>query len=373
MIIGNAELRPVGEFEVVSGKLQVSDPYYAIRDSHGDNLTLDAIIGTWQAHHAFAPDSDQILGLVAHHCEHPVRPDDRRWSPSDNFMSVDSGLAGVFDLQHFGDDAVAKAKDLDSWFELCGDRSLGTIPFGAFSTTAIGDGAYGFETITDGNEVVAVAIVYVQSGLTPDLHPELEMSDSLSKMMLGSLGRWWRIPTTIRNSMLEALGETVDSNGPLQRSQEGMHIHECYLEMHEIELYKDSHKWWAGLAVDGRYVTAYGRVPGYGRERAPTISKGKDLRGTFDYYLDKKFKKGYRPSQNALEEYTISTEIFTEHLEGRFEDRDRILEEYGMTVDLFLEEIQKLIEIKANYSSPQEIAWYKGENPGFKPLPWADN
>lgn len=86
---------------------------------------------------------------------------------------VDSGQAGIFDINHYRipdvedhDDQV----DTDSdWYLACCDitesgEEAGVLTGGVVSRTGIGDGAYGvYKAVNEQDQVVGVKIVFIKS------------------------------------------------------------------------------------------------------------------------------------------------------------------------------------------------------------------
>lgn len=80
-----------------------------------------------------------------------------------------------------------------------------------------------------------------------------------------------------------------------------MTIKEFYLEFHDQAA--NSHKWYAGLGVSDRYVTAHGRVDGFGRAGSISISNvSRSAMGwkKLESVEKRKLKSGYRVAGNPL-------------------------------------------------------------------------
>jgi len=176
-------------FEVVSGEVMISDPCYSVPTwCQG---TVKARNGIW------SPDAQivsidgwgtRVVELVACHEDYfeidqahfmdegpaPV------WKLLSINVGVDSGQCGIFDLSHYRDDAAAKdayrltktsigqGRDGkgEDWYGLCCDRTLsfykwGTIPYGVVSSSGVGDGSYDAYAVMDGDEAIAIKIVYI--------------------------------------------------------------------------------------------------------------------------------------------------------------------------------------------------------------------
>lgn len=167
--------RSFGQFEVVSGKLQIGDP---CRQRYGAAALLEAVNGTWMT---FARKFDHpewgslVCMLLAYNPEAALDAQGRNWEECDK-VTVDSGGAGVFDSAHYRDDSVAvgverismyAANPDDPWYSLCCDRwlsneGMGTIPFGVVAAAGFGDGRYPALVVRDDTgRAIAVRIVFI--------------------------------------------------------------------------------------------------------------------------------------------------------------------------------------------------------------------
>ena len=113
------------------------------------------------------------------------------------------------------------------------------------------------------------------------------------------------VPTTIPTS--PSLSSTAPSST----------VKEYYLEYHDP--YVNSHKWYAGLGVNDKYVTAHGRVTGYNRAQSISISNpvSETLPNTWAKMSKteaKKLKKGYTPAGNPVN--TIPPQFRTKMLKA---------------------------------------------------------
>ena len=80
-----------------------------------------------------------------------------------------------------------------------------------------------------------------------------------------------------------------------------MNIKEFYLEFHDQAA--NSHKWYAGLGVGDKYVTAHGRIDGFGRAGSLSIANvSHSAMGwkKLESVEKRKLKSGYRVSGNPL-------------------------------------------------------------------------
>lgn len=165
-------LELIGEFDVVSGEVVVSDPCYSLGTwCAGD---LKAVNGRWAASVERQQDrgmGERIGCLVVRHVD---CPEGELWIPVSITVGVDSGQAGVFDATHYKDDTLEEAQSLtepllpdEPWYSLCCNRTLsekeaGVIPFGAVSSSGYGDGVYNASAIFDAEgRALAVRIIFI--------------------------------------------------------------------------------------------------------------------------------------------------------------------------------------------------------------------
>lgn len=189
-------METIGKFEILSGKVRVSDPCYDLETWCAS--TIEHVKkGEWLA---FAGMEDgRISVLEARHISCGTE-DFKKLVGKE--AGVDSGQAGIFDLQHFKDDSVVP-KDLklepygnegkpgDRWYDLCCSKTIGedtpyhyegdkvvfdkvkrtaedragVIPFGCVSSSGYGDGSYPVSVSIDDGEVVGIRITYIDKDI----------------------------------------------------------------------------------------------------------------------------------------------------------------------------------------------------------------
>ncbi len=168
----------IGSFEVVSGKLMVSDPCY----KRGTRLhgTIDNVKnGKWRATIVSEPGSRYIASLLVEHTSIAGEVYSM-WSTQTDFnVGVDSGQAGFFDDAHYKNDsdvseyqwvnADRKICEDDPWYSMCCDatcyheNNARVIPFGAVSMSGYGDGLYHCHYYkNEQGEVVAAEITFIR-------------------------------------------------------------------------------------------------------------------------------------------------------------------------------------------------------------------
>ncbi len=188
---GPVERVELGEFEVISGSIDVSDPCY--EKSHRCRHVIDnARRGRWRAWSVFL--GDELFQLEVSHESDESGADDI-FVLASNVIGVDSGMAGFFDSAHFRDDGVAPRHRTFPGFDPCYDgspgdrwynhcwwtvaakeraepwrRGAGVTPYGAVSATAFGDGTYEVHVRhVDGLTVAAVlTFFYDEAGVDSD-------------------------------------------------------------------------------------------------------------------------------------------------------------------------------------------------------------
>ena len=178
-------MKKIGQFEVKSGKIKVSDPCYDKADGFLGATIPNAKKGTWNA---FVVNVDKgswgnrVGHLIACQGDNQIDKNDSRWEKNPGEIAVDSGQAGIYDEKWFKDDSVVVGlKRLSEeiicedkpWYSFNCDRTIGrhggVIPYGAVSSSGFGDGGYDCYTITIKGKVVAVMIDY---GLDDDCNED---------------------------------------------------------------------------------------------------------------------------------------------------------------------------------------------------------
>jgi len=170
------EIISLGEFEVVSDALNITDPCYDL-DVWCCGRLENPKKGRWAARVHKADMNSwgaRCCALEAHATDsRPVGA----WKRANFEVGVDSGQAGIFDLEHYQNEADARDYKWQSksspltgrsgWYDMCADKTLsrlgaGVIPFGCVSSSGFGDGGYNCEYRTDDNDqVVSVRIVFI--------------------------------------------------------------------------------------------------------------------------------------------------------------------------------------------------------------------
>ena len=167
----------LGSFEVVSGKLAISDPCYDVDVWCRGDLE-NCKLGSWLAsalEKHMGAWGHRICKLIAVHEDYQ----DQELGISEHApfeVGVDSGQAGIFDAAHYQDASVVpkvghkhlfEGAEADPWYDYCCDitlssQSAGILPFGCVSSSGFGDGGYDcyFWRNSEG-QIVRVEIEYI--------------------------------------------------------------------------------------------------------------------------------------------------------------------------------------------------------------------
>ena len=180
-VYSDLEETHIGNFEVESGKLRISDPCYDkdLDPTHATLLT-EVANGSWKAEVIYSNEGTwgtRCAGLICQLKTIPtVTHNDTGWEYRTD-ISVDSGQAGIYDEKYYKHNGVVIGLhrvhseticDDDPWYSFNCDRTLskksaGVIPYGAVSSSGYGDGRYGVFVMRDeiDHEVVAVLIDFL--------------------------------------------------------------------------------------------------------------------------------------------------------------------------------------------------------------------
>jgi len=166
-------------FEIVSGKMIVTDPCYEPEGSYV--LFLDVKKGMWTAR---TSEEEGRISEIECQC---IGQYGGVWDLRSEDIGVDSGQAGFFDLQFYNKDehiiGLEKSYIYDGsplvdvngtwhsdthWYNFCCDRTLGpdgwgVVPYGAVGSSGWGDGCYKCYTKANSDkEIIAVKIVFIE-------------------------------------------------------------------------------------------------------------------------------------------------------------------------------------------------------------------
>lgn len=149
----------LGNFEIESGKVRVSDPCYDI-DTWCATTLENVKKGKWLAQAEMIDEGLWGKRVSILRCFHESLTNGMINEIEREIISekigVDSGQAGIFDIEHFkkDSDTVGFKKQYkeesirkdEPWYSMCCDvtlsRNAGVVPFGVVSSSGFGDGSY---------------------------------------------------------------------------------------------------------------------------------------------------------------------------------------------------------------------------------------
>ncbi|MEC0093198.1 DUF4241 domain-containing protein [Paenibacillus macquariensis] len=166
----------LGNFELTSGQIVVSDPCYELnRDTIIMGVLDNVLNGTWVAQVGKTEVRDwgeACSKLTAFHSSVAEQVEHLEWVKCSFIVGVDSGQAGIFDINKYripDSDVQETDTDTDSdWYLSCCDitesgHEAGVLDGGVVSHTGMGDGTYGAYTATNNdNQVIAVKIIFIK-------------------------------------------------------------------------------------------------------------------------------------------------------------------------------------------------------------------
>lgn len=169
--------KSLGQFEVTSGKLVVSDPCYDLDENTIIMGVLDNVQnGAWSASVSKTEVQDwgeTCAKLIACHSSIADKLETLEWVKGNFIVGVDSGQAGIFDVSKYripdADADHTEPNDTDSeWYYACCDMTAsneeaGVLDGGVVSRTGFGDGAYAVYYAVNGqNQVIGVKIIFIK-------------------------------------------------------------------------------------------------------------------------------------------------------------------------------------------------------------------
>jgi len=164
----------LGNFELTSGQLVISDPCYELnRDTIIMGVLDNVLNGTWvgQVGKTEVRDWGEACSkLTAFHSSVAEQVEYLEWVKCSFIVGVDSGQAGIFDINKYRiPDCDVQETDTDSdWYLSCCDitesgHEAGVLDGGVVSHTGMGDGTYGAYIATNNdNQVIAVKIIFIK-------------------------------------------------------------------------------------------------------------------------------------------------------------------------------------------------------------------
>lgn len=157
-------------FTINSGKVRITDPCYDM-DTWCAGDIENVRNGKWLA---FIHTSDEnvwgirVADLQVVEENFYNKAIEPNWIKTDIDVGVDSAQAGIFDYDFYanmeghGKDLSEHGKFYDKICELTGSRrQFGVVDFGVASRTGFGDGGYTCYIAKEGDEVVAIKLIYI--------------------------------------------------------------------------------------------------------------------------------------------------------------------------------------------------------------------
>ena len=172
----NDTIIDLGTFEMASDRMAVSDPCYDT-DVWCRGELQDVLPGIWEASVIKRDEGEwgiRVAKLVAVHKDY-VDSDMEPMTLAPFEVGVDSGQAGLFDAQHYRDDAVVVDPDTAVngnepgalWYMHCCCLTLtklaaGVMPYGVVASSGYGDGSYDcFVSRNSDGKIVRVEIEFI--------------------------------------------------------------------------------------------------------------------------------------------------------------------------------------------------------------------
>jgi len=165
----------LGDFHIESGEVFVSDPCYDL-ETECAKIIDNVKNGEWIAEIETKKVWGERVSILRcwHKSVFPRRAVE--WEVISTDIGVDSGQAGVFDIEHFKKDSdaeglVRESKEIickdEPWYSMCCDRTLneigaGVIPFGVVSSSGLGDGQYTCEVAKQDDVVVGIQVNFLE-------------------------------------------------------------------------------------------------------------------------------------------------------------------------------------------------------------------
>lgn len=167
----------LGVFTVESHELIISDPCYSLGTWCAAEVGR-VLVGEWGAYLEKKDEGDwgnRCAKITAIHSDYSTTG---QWRKLNQTLGVDSGQCGIFDKKYYKCDGVIQKKSGyritpnlnesgDLWYSACCEATLGktgagVIPFGAVSSSGLGDGAYpGYIKKNSEGKVVGVKVIFL--------------------------------------------------------------------------------------------------------------------------------------------------------------------------------------------------------------------
>lgn len=169
----------LGSFEVVSGKIIMSDPCYDLPEHGSVNKIVEVPIGTWDVY--MSKSYGSVSKLFVHHNSVTLEDIVRNNIEIDEYgykICVDSGQFGFFDLAHYKDDNNIQhnklAEFIDTtnngkWYAMCCEKTCsgcefrgGIVPNSVLTLSGYGDGSYWVSVGRKNTDIVYLKVQFFE-------------------------------------------------------------------------------------------------------------------------------------------------------------------------------------------------------------------
>ena len=156
----------VGYFNTESGSILVIDPCYS-RDLQLGLTLKSAKNGRWITFIQKENPNERVSELTAHCLDDVVLDEDYVF---ENTMGVDSGQAGIFDLNRYED----AQQDFDEFYNRCCDKTLskngyGILEEGTVCESGYGDGEYNVLVAKNSKgDIIGIKILFIEVDIELD-------------------------------------------------------------------------------------------------------------------------------------------------------------------------------------------------------------
>ena len=172
--VGN--MKKVGEFQVISGKVMISDPCYDFGTWCADELP--AVNGTWEVY--IIKKKTKSWGTRTYRLQAVLKGHKTQgsiWKDVSD-LGVDSGQMSIYDFKHYRNAKDVPAdfkfkrtadfevdKPADRWYNMVCEHTLSkdyaVTEYGCASSTGLGDGVYPMEAQISGKKAVAIRVIFL--------------------------------------------------------------------------------------------------------------------------------------------------------------------------------------------------------------------
>lgn len=165
MLKVDRDYEPIGQFEIKSGAMRITDPCYE-RGTWCAGTIDEVKNGVWEAFIKAESYDGRVKELTAFHSDISSKIlKDSNWIEQSIDVGVDSGQAGMFDDEMYPEGETGEYGEDDTFYGKCCEITLnnlaGTLPFGVVSSSGYGDGSYTCYTLEDKDNIVGIKIEFI--------------------------------------------------------------------------------------------------------------------------------------------------------------------------------------------------------------------